>query len=203
MAVLLEDESRNRDLAALEELLRVWIDEIGPAGWYKVDPAVDAMLRNRFRALWEKGARGSLARYITSPRKALAVIILLDQLPRNMFRGSPMAFSTDSLARKYAKIAIHRGYDMRIPEPERQFFYLPLMHSECISDQERSVRLFKERMPATGKENLPHARAHREIIRRYGRFPTRNAALKRQDTPAESEFLEKGGYGSVLRELSA
>lgn len=201
MAALLENDKLEEDRQALEEVLHVWLGEIGPEGWYKVDPAVDAMLRERFMGLWERGAKGALGRFITSPRKALAVIILLDQISRNMFRNSHLAFSTDKIARKYAKIAIHRGYDMRIPEPERQFFYLPLMHSECVSDQERSVGFFKERMPLTGKANLPHARAHREIIRRYGRFPYRNPILDRRDTPAESEFMARGGYGSVLREI--
>jgi uncharacterized protein (DUF924 family) len=90
---------------------------------------------------------------------------------------------------------------MRIDEPARQFFYLPLMHSECLSDQERCVRLMMTRMPETGAENLVHARAHREVIRRFGRFPYRNDALDRPTQGAEARFLEEGGYGAMVREM--
>ena len=92
---------------------------------------------------------------------------------------------------------------MRIDEPARQFFYMPLMHSECLVDQDRAVRLFKTRMPDTGDDNLPHARAHREVIRRFGRFPTRNAALSRDTSVDEQAYLDDGGYGAIVREMKA
>ena len=100
-----------------------------------------------------------------------------------------------------AKAAIAKGWDMRIDEPARQFFYMPLTHSECLEDQDRAVRLFKTRMPDTGDLNLTHARAHREVIRRYGRFPTRNEALTRTCSADEQSYLDNGGYGAIVREM--
>ena len=102
-----------------------------------------------------------------------------------------------------AKIAIKRGWDLKVDEPARQFFYLPLMHSENLCDQERCVRLMCERMPVHGPDNLLHARAHREVIRQFGRFPYRNDALGRKTTPAEQVFLDDGGYGAAYRAQQA
>ncbi len=129
-------------------------------------------------------------------------LILVDQFPRNMFRGSPDAFATDSKARSEAKKAIDKKWDLRLPEPERQFFYLPLMHSECLCDQERCVRLMLTRMPESGEISLVHAKAHREVIRKFGRFPFRNEALDRGYTVPELEFIEEGGYGAAVRALN-
>ena len=100
-----------------------------------------------------------------------------------------------------AKQSVHKGWDLRIDEPARQFFYLPLMHSENLCNQDRGVRLIKERMPETGDDNLLHAKAHRDVIRRFGRFPHRNEELGRATTAEERRFLEEGGYGRVVREL--
>ena len=184
-----------------DEIVTFWTDEVGPAGWYKSDPELDETIRTRFEATWEQARAGACGLWITAPRSTLAYIILTDQFPRNMFRGDARSFATDRSARAAAKIAMDRGWDMRIPEPERQFFYLPLMHSENQIDQDRTVRLLCERMPETGAGNLLHAKVHREVIRRYGRFPYRNAALGRTNTPAEETFLSGGGYGAILREL--
>ena len=140
--------------------------------------------------------------WLTYPSGTLAYIILTDQFPRNMHRNSGEAFATDGIARAAAKMAIDRNWDLRIDEPARQFFYLPLMHSECLADQERCVRLMMTRMPETGASNLVHARAHREVIRRFGRFPYRNEALARQTHGAEAAFLAAGGYGAMVRELT-
>ena len=118
-----------------------------------------------------------------------------------MHRDDARAFATDDLALKAAVIAIGKAWDLRVDEPERQFFYLPLMHAESLAQQERGVRLILTRMPQTGASNLVHARAHREVIRRFGRFPHRNAALGRRGTEAEAAFLAGGGYGGVLREM--
>ena len=146
--------------------------------------------------------RGQYRDWQGHPRKALALAILLDQFPRNMFRDEARAFATDRQARAVACNAIEMGWDRRADEPERQFFYLPFMHSETLSDQEKGVRMIKERMPETGTQNLLHARAHREVIRRFGRFPYRNAALGRSTSPPEAAFLEAGGYGQVVEELT-
>jgi uncharacterized protein (DUF924 family) len=181
-----------------EQVLSFWLGA-GPEAWYKQDDAFDAEITDRFHDLWEKGAAGALEEtWATNPRGALALIILLDQFPRNMFRGDARAFASDARARSVACYALDRGWDLRTKEPERQFFYMPFMHSERLTDQDHCVRLFKERMPG---DNLLHARTHREIIRRHGRFPYRNDALGRKSSEAESEFIEGGGYGKIVNEL--
>ncbi|PKP84520.1 MAG: DUF924 domain-containing protein [Alphaproteobacteria bacterium HGW-Alphaproteobacteria-2] len=186
-----------------EEVLSFWIDEVGPGRWYRADPALDARVRERFGALWETAASGGIGHWLCNPQSALALVIVLDQFPRNIFRGEARAFATDSAARAAAKRAVVLGWDMRVAEPERQFFYLPLMHSECLCDQDRGVRLFLTRMPLSGEDNLAHARAHRAEIRRFGRFPHRNLALGRTETDAERAYLATGGYGRTLREMEA
>lgn len=186
-----------------EEIIEFWLNEVGPEGWYKADPQVDATITDRFKPDWEAAHTGTLHDWPTNPQGALAFLILTDQFPRNMFRGDWRAFATDALARAAAKQAIEQHFDMRFPELERQFFYMPLMHSECLMDQDRCVRLMLTRMPETGAENLLHARAHRELIRRFGRFPFRNAALHRGSSPEEVAFLESGGYCACVEDLRA
>ncbi len=190
-------------MADAEEIRKFWVDEIGPAGWYNGSDELDSTIRERFGPTWEKGASGGLNDWGCEPKKVLSLIILLDQFPRNMFRGSDRAFSTDRKAMCLAKRAIDLGFDMRTPEPARQFFYLPMMHSESLTDQERCVRLMKTRMPESGAENLLHAKVHREVIRKFGRFPYRNEALARLTTNQESAYLKGGGYGETLREVQA
>jgi len=184
-----------------EEVLRFWIDEVGPEGWYKASDALDAEMRERFASAWDNAHAGAYGLWLTYPNGTLAYVILADQFPRNMFRGTASAFGTDGAARMASVMAIKRGWDMRIDEPARQFFYLPLMHSENLCDQERCVRLVFDRMPEHGADTLVHARAHREVIRRFGRFPYRNAALGRPSTQAERAFEAEGGYGTLVREV--
>jgi len=186
-----------------QEILDYWINEVGPEGWYRADDAVDQQIRDRFQEDWQAAADGKYCDWRTYPEKALSLIVLLDQFPRNLFREDKRAFASDKLARCAARYAIDAKFDKRTPEPARQFYYLPLMHSESLSDQERCVRLVKSRMPETGDRTLPHARAHRELIRRFGRFPYRNAALGRKNTAAEAEFLEQNGYQQTLSEFLA
>lgn len=183
-----------------DEVLAFWLDEIGPKGWYAGEE-IDATVRQRFQGAWTRATEGSYSLWLTYPSGTLAYIILTDQLPRNMHRGLGLAFSSDVLARAASKMAISKDWDMRIDEPARQFFYMPLMHSENLADQDRCVRLMKSRMPLGGADNLLHARAHREVIRNYGRFPFRNAALCRASTEAESGFLNGGGYMEIVRGL--
>jgi len=180
-----------------------WLNEVGPKGWFLVDEALDAKIRDRFQGAWEEARDGAYADWKLRPATLLAYLILLDQFPRNMFRGSGQAFATDKMARCAAKKAIDCKWDMKVDEPVRQFFYLPLMHSECLADQERCVRLMKTRMPDSGESNLLHAKAHREVIRRFGRFPYRNEALERRDTAPEVAFLDQGGYGAVVQAVQA
>jgi uncharacterized protein (DUF924 family) len=147
----------------------------------------------------EAAAAGGFADWRATPSGTLALLILLDQFPRNMFRGSARAFASDARALEVAKYALDRDLDAGVAGDPRQFFYLPLMHSEILADQERSVRRFLLGLPS--EHNLRHARAHRLVIRRFGRFPYRNAALGRRSTPAETAFLEAGGYAAALAEL--
>lgn len=184
-----------------EEVLRFWLDEVGPEGWYKSDESLDQAIRDKFQTAWEGALDGKYALWLTYPSGTLAYIILTDQFPRNMFRNSGQAFASDRAALAAAKSAIAKGWDMRIDAPARQFFYLPLMHAENLCDQDRCVRLMCERMPGQGAGNLIHAKAHREIIRLFGRFPYRNAALGRKSTDAEQEYLGHGGYGETMRSL--
>ena len=188
-------------MTAPEDVLKFWLDEIGPKGWYAPTKAMDADIRDRFEQAWQNARSGTYGLWLTYPTGALAYIILMDQLPRNMFRGAAEAFASDRHAIAAAKAAIGRKWDMNIDEPARQFFYLPLMHSENLCDQERCIRLMCERMPETGASHLLHARAHREVIRQFGRFPYRNAALDRHSTPAETAYLKAGAYGHTLRQL--
>ena len=189
-------------MAGPEQILQFWLDEVGPKGWYDVREDLDQTIRDRFLPMWEEACEGKYSLWLTYPSGALAYLILTDQFSRNMFRNSGRAFASDGIALAVAKSAIHKGWDMKIDPPARQFFYLPLMHSENLCDQERCVRLVCERMPKTST-NLLHARAHREVIRQFGRFPYRNSALGRHATAAEAAYIDKGGYGSTLRDFQS
>lgn len=184
-----------------EDITRFWVDEVGPEKWYVQDESLDAEIRQRFEASWQAAHAGEMYAWCEEPQGTLGFLILTDQLPRNMFRGDARSFATDVVARTAAKKAIDRRWDMSVPEPERQFFYLPLMHSETLGDQDACIRLMSERMPETGDSNVLHARVHREIIRQFGRFPYRNVALGRMTLPVEQKFLEGDGYAGILREL--
>ena len=185
-----------------ERVLTFWLEEVEPKQWYIADDDLDATIRSRFAGLWDKAAEGALGHWLTEPNGALAYIIVTDQFARNLWRDDPRAFQLDDSARSVAKLAIDNGWDREIVPPGRQFFYLPLMHSENLVDQDRAVRLFHERMPEA-ESSLLHARAHREVIRDFGRFPFRNKALGRETSEAEAEWLEHGGYGAVVERLKS
>lgn len=185
-----------------DTILSFWIDEVGPKGWYSGGADLDAEITDRFHSTWEEALNGACGLWLTSPSGTLAYVILTDQFPRNMFRDSSRAFASDKSARAAAKIAINRDWDLRIAEPARQFFYMPLMHSENLIDQDRCVRLMHCRMSPEGT-SLIHARTHREVIRQFGRFPYRNAALGRVNTEAEQSYLDGAGYRGVLASLEA
>ncbi len=171
-------------------VLQFWT-EAGPKRWYVRDDAFDAEIRKRFLDVHEQAAAGKLATWEDNAEGALALLILLDQFPRNMFRGDARAFATDSMARTVAGRALKRCFDQKIASPLRQFFYLPFMHSEEIADQDRCVALFE----AYGDpENLKYAIIHADIIRRFGRFPHRNPVLNRDTTKDEQDFLDSGGF---------
>lgn len=164
--------------------------EAGSERWFKKDAKFDDDIRRRFLALHENAAAGKLTGWEASAEGALALLILLDQFPRNMFRGQARIFATDPLARAIASRAILNGYDGAFPDL-RNFFYLPFEHSEDLADQERSLTLYKAAGDADG---LKWAELHADIIRRFGRFPHRNAVLGRVSTPEEQEFLDSGGF---------
>ncbi|MEM1129152.1 MAG: DUF924 family protein [Pseudomonadota bacterium] len=181
-----------------EHVLAFWLDDVGPSGWYSGGEELDQTIRERYAELWLSALGEDRLGWCATPRSTLALLILLDQFPRNMFRGSHRAYHSDRHARAVAKHAIGRSWDLRVNESDRQFFYLPLMHSECLGDQDRAVRLIKERMPEAGADNLLHAKAHREVIRRFGRFPHRNDELGRSSTPPEQAYLDGTGYRGIV-----
>lgn len=181
-------------------VLDFWLGEVGEAGWYRSSAELDALCRDRWMDLWQAAHDGGLDHWVEGTVGSLAFLILTDQLPRNMFRGTAQAFATDARARGAAKLAVEAGWDLGAPEPERQFFYLPFEHAEDLADQETAIALIAERLPAS-PGNLLHAHAHAEVIRRFGRFPFRNTALGRVSTPEEEAFLAEGGYGAVVRRL--
>ena len=172
-------------------ILGFWLDEVGPARWYAQDEALDATIAERFGPLWRKARANRLGGWTDTPRGTLALLILLDQFSRNMFRGEGKAFSTDKRSLKIAKGAVAAGHDLRVDNPARQFFYLPYMHSEDLTDQHACVALIAERGP---RGNLSHARTHRAVIEKFGRFPYRNAALGRENTAAERAYIDAGRY---------
>ncbi|WP_420863196.1 DUF924 family protein [Algirhabdus cladophorae] len=184
-----------------DDVLKFWLDDLTPKDWYSGEAHLDQAIRDQFEAAWQSACEGTFGLWLTHPTGTLAYIILMDQFPRNMFRGQGKAFASDKHARAAAKVAIHRGWDMKIDAPARQFFYMPLMHSENLCDQDRAVRLFLTRMPDKGGQHLLHAQAHREIIRRFGRFPYRNEALCRETTAPEVAFITEGGYGAQVKAL--
>jgi uncharacterized protein (DUF924 family) len=180
----------NATTASAAEVVSFW-QEAGPDRWFNKDAAFDQRIRERFLATYETAAAGKLSSWEESAQGALALLILLDQFPRNMFRGDARAFATDPLARAVAAGAIVRGFDSQVTKDLRGFFYLPFEHSEDLADQERCIALHK----AIGDvDNLKWAEIHADIIRRFGRFPHRNAALGRITTPEEQAFLDGGGF---------
>jgi len=162
----------------------------GPDKWFKKDDAFDAAIRARFLPTYEAAAAGRLA-WDATPDGALALVIVLDQFPRNIFRSDARTYAADPLARATASRAIARGFDAQVPPAERSFFYLPFEHSENLADQERCVALNR----ASGDADaLKWAEQHADIIRRFGRFPHRNKVLGRATTPEEQAFLDGGGF---------
>ena len=169
---------------------RFW-REAGAEAWFRKDDAFDADFRARFLDLHYAAARRELDSWADHPEGVLALMILLDQFPRNCFRGTGHMFATDPLARHFADGAVAAGHDMALEEDVRAFVYLPFEHSEAMADQERSVALFSANC---ARDYLPYAVEHRDIIARFGRFPHRNLALGRETTADERAFLEGGGF---------
>lgn len=177
-------------LPTADAILAFW-REAGPDRWFAKDDAFDAAIRTQFLAAHEAAARGELRAWEDTAEGCYALILLLDQFPRNLFRGSHQAFATDAQARAIADIAIARGFDRAYELPERRFFYMPYMHSEALDDQRRCVALCEA---AGDEEGVHHAVIHHDIIRDFGRFPHRNPVLGRDMTAEEQAFLAAGGF---------
>ena len=172
------------------EVLAFW-ENAGRESWFKQDDAFDSEIADRFLALHEQAAEGALDHWSSDAAACLALIIVLDQFSRNLFRNSAHAFAQDAQARKVAAAAVRRGFDSGFDPDMRAFLYLPFEHSEHLADQDRSVALFH----STGDgEFLAYAIVHRDVIRRFGRFPHRNSVLGRHTSPAEQAFLDAGGF---------
>ncbi len=169
-----------------QDILDFWYAPEMRSGWFNSTPALDAQIRQRFEPVWEAAVRGELDDWLGSPAGCLALAIILDQFPLNMFRGTAKSFSSEAQAIAVAKQAIAQGFDQHIDAAQLAFLYMPLMHSENLADQELSVELYA----AAGLDNnLRFAKHHREIVRRFGRFPHRNAILGRESTPEERDYL--------------
>jgi uncharacterized protein (DUF924 family) len=171
-----------------DDVLQFWFAD--PARWWRKDPAFDAEIRTRFQDLHRAVARGAHEDWRATPRGALAYVVVLDQFSRNMYRDTAGMFAGDAQAVAAARAAVDRGDDRALADTERMFLYMPLMHSEQLADQERCVDLFR----ALGRSSeLKYAEQHRDIVRRFGRFPHRNQLLGRASTPDEVEFLKQPG----------
>jgi uncharacterized protein (DUF924 family) len=170
-----------------EDVLAFWFAD--PARWWKKDPAFDAEIRARFIPLHEAIDRGEREDWLDTARSALAYVIVLDQFSRNMFRGTARSFASDPRALAAARRGVDRGDDRTLSDDERVFLYMPFMHSEWLDDQDRSCALFL----ASRHDQARFAEMHRNIIRRFGRFPHRNAILGRTSTPEEDAFLKQPG----------
>ncbi len=188
----MSDEAVGGTSAAIgpADVLAFW-HAAGPDKWFDKDAAFDAEIARRFLALWRAAADGKLGHWEETADGALALTIVLDQFPRNMFRGDGRTYEADAVARAVADRALRRGFDQQVPHRERGFFYLPFMHSENLADQERSVVLARGH---GDDEFMKYAEHHADIIRRFGRFPHRNAMLHRITTPDEQAFLDAGGF---------
>lgn len=183
----------NQEISAAE-VVAFWRDA-GATKWFTKDEAFDAEIRRRFEDIHHAAARAELSAWAASAEGALGLLILLDQFPRNMYRGSAHAFATDALALSIARKAVDAGFDQRTETALRFFFYLPFEHSERIEDQDRSVALCEAYQAAGGTKDIhDYAIVHRDIIVRFGRFPHRNAVFGRETTPAEQAFLDEGGF---------
>jgi uncharacterized protein (DUF924 family) len=172
-----------------DEVVAFWQDA-GPTRWFAKDVAFDHRFRETFLDAHEMAARGEFNGWQTKPNGALALILLLDQFPRNAFRGTPRMYTTDADARRIAAATVDRGLDRRLSKQLRIFVYLPFSHSEDIADQDRSVALYEQ----LGEVAASISERHRDIIRRFGRFPHRNLILGRDTTAREQEFLDRGGF---------
>ena len=177
-------------IASAEDVISFWRDA-GYEFWFKPDADFDREIRERFLVTHEAAAMGKLSDWEQAPESALALLLLLDQFPRNMFRKTPRAFATDAVAREVARRALDRGFDKLVDAQMCSFFYLPFMHSEELADQERCLALYRA---LNNEDGIKYAEIHLDAIRRFGRFPHRNEILGRASTADEIAYLDSGGF---------
>lgn len=176
----------------VQSVLEFWFDRLTPEDWFVKKDAIDQEMTRRFISLHLSLSREIPDEWRETPEARLALLIVLDQFPRNIFRDSPHAFATDGLALREAKVAIDAGADQAVPEQRRFIFYMPFEHAESMAEQDRAVELFT----ALGNANyLDYAQRHRSVIARFGRFPHRNPILGRENTPEETAYLAQPGAG--------
>jgi uncharacterized protein (DUF924 family) len=180
------------DVKTPEDVLKFWFEELTRKDWFEKNEALDKVITERFAATHLSLARGELDAWQTSPQNRLAAIIVLDQLSRNIYRSTPLAFAADWIGLQQAKFAVAAGDDLVVEADWRVFFYLPFEHSENLEDQDRSVELFSQLGDA---DYLDYAKRHRAVIHQFGRFPHRNSLLGRESTGAELDYLSKPGAG--------
>tara|TARA_B100002003_G_C13882381_1_gene430661 strand:- start:143 stop:688 length:546 start_codon:yes stop_codon:yes gene_type:complete len=173
-----------------QSIVEFWFEETAPQQWFQVNPEFDQTITDRFLDTYHLAAQGHCDDWKMDPQGSLALCILLDQFPRNMFRGQPKAFATDKMALLISKHAIHRGFDQILKPVKRRFLFMPFMHSEQLGDQKKSVDLFAS-MQVDDPMGYEHALRHYREIERFGRFPYRNKALGRENTSEENEYLKK------------
>lgn len=177
-----------------KDILDFWFVETKPAQWFQVDKNFDFLIKERFLEFYEMAVCGGFDEWQESAEGALALCILLDQMPRNMFRGTPKAFATDDKALVVARYAITKGFDQELLIKKRRFIYMPFEHSENLEDQRRCVELF-ETMKAEDQMGYDYAVKHLNVVEVYGRFPHRNEILNRENTPEENEYLAQPNAG--------
>lgn len=181
-------------MSSPHDVIECWLRH-GPEAWFSRNEALDAEIEADYADLHFKASRCELSDWEETPEGTLALLLLLDQFPRNLFRGSAHSYATDPLARTTAHRALAKGFDKRVEPVLRPFFYLPFEHSEEMEDQKFSVSLFEKHRDETGDaEPLKWAIVHLELIERFGRFPHRNAALGRQTTAEEQAYLDNDGF---------
>jgi uncharacterized protein (DUF924 family) len=178
------------DASMIDEVSRFWIEELTPEGWFKKSDQSDQTIKQRFAAIYVRLREGVPASWLETPDGYVAAIIVLDQFPRNMFRGEKRSFATDPLALELAKQAIANGIDAQLPPIKRWVLYLPFEHSEDAADQVRCIELMTA---LANPVALDWALRHKAVIDRFGRFPHRNAILGRDTTEEEAEFLKQPG----------
>lgn len=183
-------------MIAPNDILKFWFEQSGPKKWFAKSDAFDADIRARFESstldLAADLASENAHKWEADPNSALALVIALDQFPRNMYRGTKAMFAYDELSLSAAKRAVEAGHDYKCPQAQRQFFFMPYMHSESLADQTRCVELVEARL--SSENTLHHAKMHRRTIERFGRFPHRNDVLGRESLPEEIAYLKEGGY---------